>query len=91
MPARDAYKFKPVAISKRRSHWSGIGSLILLCLASVLALVLFLAFVTTESRPNVWSTMFRQHSVGKSLKAVFFLGVAPPPTGIPVARGRDRM
>jgi hypothetical protein len=66
MPAQDVYKFNPAADSNRHNHWSGIGSLVLLCLASVLALVLFLAFVTTEPRPNVWSTMFNQKSVGKN-------------------------
>jgi len=66
MPARDIYKFKPVAYPKRRSHWSGIGTLILLCLISILTLALFFAFLTTESRPNVWRSMFTQTTVGKN-------------------------
>ncbi len=66
MPARDFYKNKSAANPNRKGHWSGIGSLILLCLVSVFALTLFLAWMTTEPRPNVWGGMFAQRSVGKN-------------------------
>ena len=66
MPARDNYKFKPVAYPKRRRHWSGIGTLILLCLISILALALLFAFLATESRSTVWRGIFTQKTVGKN-------------------------
>jgi hypothetical protein len=66
MPARDIYKNRLAADPNRHSHWSGIGSLILLCLVSVFALTLFLAFMNTDSRPIVWNGMFAAKSIGKN-------------------------
>jgi hypothetical protein len=66
MPTRDIYKNKQATDPNRHSHWSGIGSLILLCLVSVFALILFLAFVSTESLPIVWNGMFAAKSIGKN-------------------------
>jgi hypothetical protein len=73
MSAHDDYEYEPAAGPKGRSHWSGIGTLSLLCLVSVLALTLFFAFLTVEPRPNVWGGLFAQKTVGKN--GILFAGV----------------
>jgi hypothetical protein len=73
MSSHAFYEAEPAADPNRHSHWSGIGPLVMLRLVSVLALVLFYAFLTTESRPNVWRGMLTQKTVGEN--GILFAGV----------------
>ena len=73
MPSHDLYDYETAAEPEERSHWSGIGTLSLLCLVSVLALTLLGAYVTTEPRPMVWNGLFTQRTLGKS--GIRFAGV----------------